>query len=76
MNFGMPKKYLRNIWRFQKVFLSFQPKYMLNWTNPDRDRMAEAMAGGSVYQRSQPGRLAEERPGAVVQGRGMESMLS
>jgi len=49
---------------------------MLNRTNPDRDRMAEAMAGGSVYQRSQPGSLAEERPGAVVQGRGMESMLS
>lgn len=49
---------------------------MLNRTNPDRDRVAEAMARGSVYQRSQPGRLAEERPGAVVQGRGMESMLS
>ena len=70
------QKNLRNIWKFQKLFLSLPSESMLNRTNPDRDRMAEAMAGGSVYQRSQPGRLAEERPGAVVQGRGMESMLS
>ena len=48
---------------------------MYNWIHSVRERMAEATHGGSVYRRSQPMQAEEERPGAMVQGRGMESML-
>ena len=42
--------------------------------SPGRERAAEATAGGSVYQRSQPCTAEEERPVETVQGRGMESV--
>ena len=42
--------------RISKIIRIFATEYMFNRTNPDRERVAEATAGGSVYRRSQPGR--------------------
>ena len=41
--------------RISKIIRIFATEYMFNRTNPDRERVAEATAGGSVYRRSQPG---------------------